>query len=146
MIELIFVIVILGILAAVAVPKLAATRDDAKIVGAVTNTNQIIKDFTAFYTARGDFNTTSIDQISNGTDGAGFSNNNTFVPNTPLQPGILITFTNAGQQCFHMDINSSNTGATIALVQDSNVTTVCDGINRQQPNQTFTLGGTAVRF
>ncbi|WP_456403736.1 prepilin-type N-terminal cleavage/methylation domain-containing protein, partial [Hydrogenimonas sp.] len=31
MIELIFVIVILGILAAVAIPKLAATRDDAKI-------------------------------------------------------------------------------------------------------------------
>lgn len=30
MIELIFVIVILGILAAVAIPKLAATRDDAK--------------------------------------------------------------------------------------------------------------------
>jgi len=32
MIELIFVIVILGILAAVALPKLMATRDDAKIV------------------------------------------------------------------------------------------------------------------
>ena len=32
MIELIFVIVVLGILAAVAVPKLAATRDDALIV------------------------------------------------------------------------------------------------------------------
>ncbi|SFV60327.1 Type II secretion envelope pseudopilin protein (PulG,guides folded protein to PulD in outer membrane) [hydrothermal vent metagenome] len=31
MIELVFVIVILGILAAVAIPKLAATRDDAKI-------------------------------------------------------------------------------------------------------------------
>ncbi|MDQ7061297.1 MAG: type II secretion system protein [Sulfurimonas sp.] len=31
MVELIFVIVILGILAAVAVPKLAATRDDAKM-------------------------------------------------------------------------------------------------------------------
>ena len=31
MIELIFVIVVLGILAAVAVPKLAATRDDAQI-------------------------------------------------------------------------------------------------------------------
>ena len=34
MIELIFVIVVLGILAAVAVPKLAATRDDAKISAA----------------------------------------------------------------------------------------------------------------
>ena len=32
MIELIFVIVIIGILAAVAIPKLAATRDDAKKV------------------------------------------------------------------------------------------------------------------
>ena len=31
MIELIFVIVILGILAAVAIPKLAATRDDAQV-------------------------------------------------------------------------------------------------------------------
>ncbi len=30
MIELIFVIVIIGILAAVAIPKLAATRDDAE--------------------------------------------------------------------------------------------------------------------
>jgi general secretion pathway protein G len=32
MIELVFVIVVLGILAAVAIPKLAATRDDAMIV------------------------------------------------------------------------------------------------------------------
>jgi prepilin-type N-terminal cleavage/methylation domain-containing protein len=31
MIELVFVIVILGILAAVAIPKLSATRDDAKV-------------------------------------------------------------------------------------------------------------------
>lgn len=33
LIELIFVIVILGILAAVAIPKLSATRDDAKVSG-----------------------------------------------------------------------------------------------------------------
>ncbi len=32
MIELVFVIVILGILAAIAIPKFAATRDDAKVV------------------------------------------------------------------------------------------------------------------
>ena len=40
MIELIFVIVIIGILAAVAIPKLAATRDDAKIssIAAVART------------------------------------------------------------------------------------------------------------
>ena len=37
MIELIFVIVILGILAAVAIPRLAATRDDAEISKVSTN-------------------------------------------------------------------------------------------------------------
>ena len=37
MIELIFVIVILGILAAVAIPKLAATRNDAKISSLATS-------------------------------------------------------------------------------------------------------------
>ena len=53
MIELIFVIVILGILAAVAIPKLAATRDDAKISAELTNANQLITNLSAAYTAKG---------------------------------------------------------------------------------------------
>ena len=53
MIELIFVIVIIGILAAVAIPKLAATRDDAKAVKAVNNLATCISDIGAAYTARG---------------------------------------------------------------------------------------------
>ncbi len=53
MIELIFVIVIIGILAAVAIPKLAATRDDAKSVKAVQNLATCISDIGAAYTARG---------------------------------------------------------------------------------------------
>ena len=40
MIELIFVIVIIGILAAVAIPKLAATRDDAKISAEMASIRQ----------------------------------------------------------------------------------------------------------
>jgi general secretion pathway protein G len=146
MIELIFVIVILGILAAVAIPKLAATRDDAKIVGALTNSNQVVKDFTAYYTARGDFNATSIDQISNGTDGAGWTTDGNFQDNTPLQPGFQVIFSDAGADCFHMDINSSATGATIAIVQDGNTSAVCTGVNTQQAPQVFRLGGTAVKF
>jgi len=53
MIELIFVIVILGILAAVAIPKLAATRDDAKASKAATNLATYISDIGAAYTAKG---------------------------------------------------------------------------------------------
>jgi len=53
MIELIFVIVILGILAAVAIPKLAATRDDAKASTALTNISTAINDIGSSYTATG---------------------------------------------------------------------------------------------
>ncbi|MBZ8006713.1 type II secretion system protein [Campylobacter sp. RM9334] len=57
MIELIFVIVILGILAAVAIPKLNATRDDAEIAKAASNFSTIISDITSYYTAKGSFAT-----------------------------------------------------------------------------------------
>ena len=55
MIELIFVIVILGVLASVAIPRLAATRDDAEVAKAATNLTTAISDITAYYTAKGKF-------------------------------------------------------------------------------------------
>ena len=59
MIELIFVIVIIGILAAVAIPKLAATRDDAKIAGEVASARQVLDNLGAEYTSQGKLLTTS---------------------------------------------------------------------------------------
>ena len=61
MIELIFVIVIIGILAAVAIPKLAGTRDDAKIVQEVDNITNLINGIGAEYTASGRIKQESID-------------------------------------------------------------------------------------
>ena len=57
MIELIFVIVILGVLASVAIPRLAATRDDAEVAKAATNIVTAVTDIAAYYTAQGEFNT-----------------------------------------------------------------------------------------
>jgi general secretion pathway protein G len=53
MIELIFVIVIIGILAAVAIPKLSATRDDAKISTELNNLATCVNDAGGSYTATG---------------------------------------------------------------------------------------------
>jgi len=53
MIELIFVIVIIGILAAVAIPKLAATRDDAKDAKVRANVATCLQDVVSSYTATG---------------------------------------------------------------------------------------------
>jgi general secretion pathway protein G len=51
MIELVFVIVILGILAAVAIPRLIATRDDAKAAKIATDLATFITDVGGYYTA-----------------------------------------------------------------------------------------------
>ncbi|WP_170019097.1 prepilin-type N-terminal cleavage/methylation domain-containing protein [Campylobacter sp. RM16190] len=69
MIELIFVIVILGILAAVAIPRLSATRDDAEISKAATNYSTLISDLTAYYTSQGEFSSNWPDMTQTTTDG-----------------------------------------------------------------------------
>ena len=53
MIELIFVIVIIGILATVAIPKLAATRDDAKSSALIANINTCLSSATSVYQSKG---------------------------------------------------------------------------------------------
>lgn len=59
MIELIFIIIIIGILAALAIPRMAATRDDAKLSTTVHNMSVCIKDINAHYTATNlDYNDT----------------------------------------------------------------------------------------
>ena len=58
MIELIFVIVILGILASVAIPRLAATRTDAEIATTVANLRTLLNDVASYYAVKGEFGTT----------------------------------------------------------------------------------------
>ena len=53
MIELVFVILIIGILAAIAIPKLLATRDDARTVTIATQAKEGMKEFISYYTSQG---------------------------------------------------------------------------------------------
>ena len=65
MIELIFVIVILGILAAVAIPKLAATRDDAQTAALTTQLQDGTRELINYYTSQGgEVNFSEIDSSS----------------------------------------------------------------------------------
>lgn len=52
MIELIFVIVIIGILAVIAIPKLSASRDDAKKVVEMNNIANCIQGIATSYTSK----------------------------------------------------------------------------------------------
>ena len=74
MIELIFVIVIIGILAAVAIPKLAANKDDAVASTCLHEIGQIISEVSGAYTAADDsaaWNALTIADITNVTSNVG---------------------------------------------------------------------------
>jgi len=77
MIELIFVIVIIGILAAVAIPKMAATRDDAAATTCVHEIGQFLSEATSSYTKVGGtkFNNRVISKITNTPVGVTDGNN-----------------------------------------------------------------------
>ena len=89
MIELIFVIVIIGILAAVAIPKLAATRDDAKISTELNNLATCINDAGSAYTGSGNMNagTSAAACQSLVCFSAANTNNNLVISNTTTSGG-----------------------------------------------------------
>jgi len=88
MIELIFVIVIIGILAVIALPKLSATRVDAKVSSIVANTKQVVNDAKQFYTAQGETAWGSA-KVSDVTDVPLFSDTN--CANQVTNAGIVST-------------------------------------------------------
>lgn len=140
MIELIFVIVILGILAAVAIPRLAATRDDANIAKAAQELATAVTDIGAYYTSQGRFG--GIADMTNVGFKAADDNNFT----------AGVTYIVDGVDCF--DINTS-----AAAAADGNFTvtatnrgsgslcdTVQDTVAANDINITYSFGGRKVQF
>lgn len=117
MIELIFVIVILGILAAVAIPRLAATRDDAEISKAASNVATAVSDIGAYYTAQGEFaaNWDDMTKVGSGVTGAA-------AQGTAPAKGAVVHLKVKNKDCvsFGLDNNGTlylgrGTGATDAI-------------------------------
>jgi len=119
MIELIFVIVILGILAAVAIPKLAATRDDARAASIKSDVATAIQAVPAWYQGQRDVrinNAMSIDTATWNPDAA----------------GVQYTWSDSDGACITLAIADMNVSATgvftnnatgTALINEYNATT-----------------------
>ncbi|MCI7464373.1 MAG: type II secretion system GspH family protein [Campylobacter sp.] len=131
MIELIFVIVILGILASVAIPRLAATREDAEISAAVANLRTLVSDVSAYYVVKGGFgtgdNTTKWKDITN-------------VPTA--NPDKKVTENNTlkvgGENCidFLVNINDGTAPAYILIAKKgngNNVSALCKQVQNSDP-------------
>ncbi|MCI6695216.1 MAG: type II secretion system GspH family protein [Campylobacter sp.] len=142
MIELIFVIVILGILASVAIPRLAATREDAEISAAVANLRTLVSYATAYYTVKGTF----------GTDNTG--RNSTIkwneITNVPLSmpakntagsvtgDGVLKV---GNQDCILVALrgknHNNNAPAHIVIAKQKDVTGVCKQVQDSEPLKAY---------
>ena len=93
MIELVFVIVVLGILAAVAVPRFAATRDDAHVAKgradvASVRSGIITERQSRLFRGQSAFITALDSGVGNNVGGVTIFDNNGSVANTILQYGI----------------------------------------------------------
>lgn len=92
-IELIFIIVIIGILVAIALPRLAAVRDDASLVKDISNMSLCIQNSAAQYTA------TSTIEISEACNRIVCYN----ITDTDPENFTVVTVPNAASFCSRID-------------------------------------------
>ena len=130
MIELIFVIVILGILAAVAVPKLAATRNDAKVSAEVASAKQILNNLAAEYTSQGKIKGDSITEANKGVKCVQFG------PTTGeiTDGNVTVTPQSAGDACPQTVLDQVKT-----LAEDNGI------LGASGVAKTHEFGGTSVK-
>lgn len=110
MIELVFVIVILGILAAVAIPRLAATRDDAQNTVMAQNIMTGAGEIASYAVAKGETNE-SLSVMSNGVESL------VSAGKAHLDLAEKAAYIHRGNvnDCIIMDINSSATDENLTL-------------------------------
>jgi len=149
MIELIFVIVIIGILAAVAVPRLAVTRDDAKIVKTVSNLKVLLDDAFSFYASQGD-DIWKVSKWSDVTDSVDSTQGATATLNTPVK-----IYGEYGVTCFTVTPNSDANGTVLTVTANNSTDIICskaqevakkDGIVDNTYGKRLQLGGQSVSF
>ena len=120
MIELIFVIVILGILASVAIPRLAATREDAEIATTIANLRTLLSDAAAYRAAKGNLKSTNWRDFTNvplkKADG------NAIDSTVPAVGPTNVFLAVGGKNCLQVSLRDSDTSTFFAFktIQNNN--------------------------
>ena len=146
MIELIFVIVIIGILAAVAIPKLSATRDDAKISTIVSNARVTIGDFESYYMSR-DNTAWNTETINNATSALLLTSCDTPVEaNTSISPN---TFVLCNEDVICLSFETLEEGHLIVTDGTDTTDRICQAVKedpsiRNMSNKRYVLGGQTI--
>ena len=148
MIELVFVIVILGILASVAIPKLAATRDDANIAKASTEVSSLISDMGSYYTAHGSFDT-NVSAMTNVKLYTDLTADETNAGTVDFKAGNTIHYGDKTRKQNCLDIVANDTNGTITVSENTTGTAgslFCKGLKGAVSSliTTHTFGGSSI--
>jgi len=144
MIELIFVIVIIGILAAIAIPKFIATRDDAQTAALTSQLRDGMKELISYYVSQG--GEVNFSQITK-------NKTSQIVLNELIHKGwvkveddnhsVFYSNKNAKTVC----INYYTNGLKIKVeTNSSDNSTLCNDIKRIIKDRNYTVVGNTVKF
>ena len=140
MIELIFVIVIIGVLAAVAIPKLSATRDDAQISKLNSNIKTMEGEIAAYVVSQGV--PTTFDDTFYGKASNTYVDMNKSTYSSTSGSIITIKDAAAGNACLTLDVNSTH----MKISAGSGTTAICTAIKNANPVTTIQISGQGVKY
>jgi len=149
MVELIFVIVIIGILASVAIPRLSATRDDAKISKTVSNLKILLYDAFTFYSAQSEA-VWKVSKWEDVTDTLDSVQGATATLNSPVK-----LYGEDGVVCFTITPSTDSNGTVLTVVSNNSDDLICGkaqvlakeaGIINNISQTELKLGGQSVTF
>ena len=148
MIELIFVIVILGILASVAVPRLASTREDAEISATVANLRTLVSDASSYYVANGTFTPKGTKAKWRDVTNVPLRDGKNLVQGT-TETGTAVYLSASGTNCIKIELKdrAGATPAHILVTADGKDDYICKEIHKAEPVKAYLdsklPGGTA---
>jgi len=139
MIELIFVIVILGILAAVAIPKMMATRDDAKVSVLTQEVSSAIQEIPAYVISQGKIenNITNMSQVLLQLEKQGKAEDNGTAATIKAEDG-----TGGTEDCIVLEIIDNN----LSVQHKSATGTICKTVQKKIGESNYVLKGQGVTY
>ena len=152
MIELIFVIVILGILAAVAIPKLAATRTDAEVSKLGSNIAAIESEIPSYIVATGIVNFDANDSFKKASNVLATMLNSPDAAKLATVSGDTVTILDgkgsaAANKCITIQVDDSNTSNVLLITKDANGSSaICKGVQKIVKEGNVTVAGNSVSY
>jgi general secretion pathway protein G len=144
MIELIFVIVILGILAAVAIPKMMATRTDAKISAMAQQVQSAIQEIPQYVVSQGEVK--GLDEMSQVIAQLKEQGKAVLASANNINNGKATIKTEDGtgsdENCITLEVNSTH----LMVKHENGSGAVCKGVQARISEANFTIAGQGVKF